>query len=123
MHPPIDPCTAAVELAAGRRKDGSPVESADLDLDLDLDLHLDLDRIDAYCDRAGDDVRKAESAAADARRPPAPGGPFLGMDIPLGRPPPRSRQPLMRTTPLGQRRAEHRRAPPHRGESRRRAVR
>jgi len=63
-HDPTDPFIPAVELAAAiRRKEVSPVEVVDGYLDR-------MDRFDgrlnAFCHRADDDVRKAASAAADA---------------------------------------------------------
>jgi amidase len=64
MHDPIDPFTPAVALAASiRRKEVSPVEVVDSYLDR-MD-QLD-GRLNAFCHRADDDVRKAASAAADA---------------------------------------------------------
>ncbi|MEV6703379.1 amidase [Streptomyces sp. NPDC051453] len=61
---PIDPFTSAVELAAAiRRKEVSPVELADCFLER-MD-RLD-PRLNAFCHRADDDVRKAASTAADA---------------------------------------------------------
>lgn len=63
-HSPIDPFTPAVELAAAiRRKEVSPVELADCFLER-MD-RLD-PRLNAFCHRADDDVRKAASTAADA---------------------------------------------------------
>jgi amidase len=64
MRSPIDPFTPAVELAAAiRRKEVSPVEVVDCYLER-MD-QLD-GRLNAFCHRADDDVRKAASAAADA---------------------------------------------------------
>jgi amidase len=64
MHDRIDPFTPAVALAASiRRKEVSPVEVVDSYLDR-MD-QLD-GRLNAFCHRADDDVRKAASAAADA---------------------------------------------------------
>ncbi|MFD0279555.1 amidase [Kitasatospora sp. NPDC127111] len=64
MPSPIDPFTSAVELAAAiRRREVSPVEVADCFLDR-MDA-LD-PRLNAFCHRADDDVRKAAAAAADA---------------------------------------------------------
>jgi amidase len=61
---PIDPFTPAVELAAAiRRREVSPVELADAYLDRIEELDP---RLNAFCHRADDDVRKAASAAADA---------------------------------------------------------
>jgi amidase len=64
MRSPIDPFTPAVELAAAiRRKEVSPVEVVDCYLER-MDQHDG--RLNAFCHRADDDVRKAASAAADA---------------------------------------------------------
>src|SRR5262249_29577664 len=64
MKYPIDPFMPAVELAAAiRRKEVSPVEVADGYLDRIDELDP---RLNAFCHRADDDVRKAASAAADA---------------------------------------------------------
>lgn len=64
MRSPIDPFTPAVELAAAiRRKEVSPVEVADCFLKRMDELDP---RLNAFCHRADDDVRKAASAAADA---------------------------------------------------------
>src|SRR5215475_10254469 len=64
MKYPIDPFMPAVELAAAiRRKEVSPVEVADCYLDGIDELDP---RLNAFCHRADDDVRKAASAAADA---------------------------------------------------------
>lgn len=61
---PIDPFASAVELAAAiRQKEVSPVELADCFLER-MD-RLD-PRLNAFCHRADDDVRKAASTAADA---------------------------------------------------------
>ena len=61
---PIDPFTPAVELAAAiRRKEVSPVEVVDSYLERMDELDP---RLNAFCHRADDDVRKAASAAADA---------------------------------------------------------
>ncbi len=73
---PIDPFTPAVELAGAiRRKEVSPVEVVDGYLERIDELDP---RLNAFCHRADDDVRKAAAAAADAvvhadvdRRPPA----------------------------------------------------
>jgi amidase len=63
MRDPIDPFMPAVELAAAiRRKQVSPVEVVDMYLDR-MDV-LD-PRLNAFCHRADDDVRKAARAAAD----------------------------------------------------------
>jgi ABC-type multidrug transport system fused ATPase/permease subunit len=64
MKYPIDPFMPAVELAAAiRRKEVSPVEVAECYLDRIDELDP---RLNAFCHRADDDVRKAASAAADA---------------------------------------------------------
>jgi amidase len=64
MGYPIDPFTSAVELAAAiRRKEVSPVEVADCYLERMDELDP---RLNAFCYRADDDVRKSASAAADA---------------------------------------------------------
>ena len=60
MKYPIDPFIPAVELAAAiRRKEVSPVEVADCYLDRIDELDP---RLNAFCYRADDDVRKAASA-------------------------------------------------------------
>ncbi|HEY7134086.1 MAG TPA: amidase [Acidimicrobiia bacterium] len=64
MRYSIDPFMPALELAAAiRRKDVSPVEVADTFLQRMDELD---DRLNAFCHRADDDVRKVASAAADA---------------------------------------------------------
>jgi amidase len=64
MRFPIDPFTPAVELAAAiRRMEVSPVEVAESYLDRIYELDP---RLNAFCHRADDDVRKVASAAADA---------------------------------------------------------
>ncbi len=64
MRYPIDPFTPAVELAAAiGRKEVSPVEVVDSYLERMDELDP---RLNAFCHRADDDVRKAASAAADA---------------------------------------------------------
>lgn len=64
MRSQIDPFTPAVELAAAiRRKEVSPVEVVDSYLERMDELDP---RLNAFCHRADDDVRKAASAAADA---------------------------------------------------------
>src|SRR5262249_42736757 len=64
MKYPVDPFMPAVELAAAiRHKEVSPVEVADCYLDRIDELDP---RLNAFCHRADDDVRKAASAAADA---------------------------------------------------------
>ena len=63
MRYPIDPFTPAIELAAAiRRKEVSPVEVADMYLERMDDFDP---RLNAFCHRADDDVRKAASVAAD----------------------------------------------------------
>ncbi|MGW2827029.1 amidase [Streptomyces sp. NPDC001443] len=83
-HSPIDPFTPAVELAAAvRRKEVSPVEIVDCYLDR-MDA-LD-PRLNAFCHRADDEVRKAAAAAADvvARTASADGlPPFHGVPLPV----------------------------------------
>jgi amidase len=82
-HDTIDPFTPAVDLAAAvRRKDVSPVELVDLYLDR-MD-RLD-GRLNAFCHRADDEVRKAASVAADAVVTASPGdlGPFHGVPLPI----------------------------------------
>ncbi|MFF4186339.1 amidase [Streptomyces sp. NPDC001691] len=84
MHAPIDPFTPAVELAAAiRRKEVSPVEVADCFLDRMDELDP---RLNAFCHRADDDVRKAASAAADAvvrATSPEDLPPFHGVPLPV----------------------------------------
>jgi amidase len=84
MSCPIDAFTPAVELAAAmRRKDVSPVEVVDLYLDRMDELDP---RLNAFCHRADDDVRKAASAAADivARAGTTEDlPPFLGVPLPI----------------------------------------
>jgi amidase len=64
MRSPIDPFTPALELAAAiRRMEVSPVEVAESYLDRIYELDP---RLNAFCHRADDDVRKVASAAADA---------------------------------------------------------
>jgi amidase len=64
MHDPIDPFMPALELAAAiRRQQVSPVEVVDMYLDRMDELDP---RLNAFCHRADDDVRKAARAAADA---------------------------------------------------------
>ncbi|MCE0446543.1 hypothetical protein LT493_23510 [Streptomyces tricolor] len=79
-HAPIDPFTPAVELAAAiRRKEVSPVEVADCYLARMDELGP---RLNAFCHRADDDVRKAASAAADAvaqAKSPRTSPPFHGV--------------------------------------------
>ncbi len=84
MRSPIDPFTPAVELAAAiRRKEVSPVEVADCFLERMDELDP---RLNAFCHRADDDVRKAASAAADAVARAASTDdlpPFLGVPLPI----------------------------------------
>jgi amidase len=84
MSYPIDPFLSAVELAAAiRRKEVSPVEVAECYLQRMDELDP---RLNAFCHRADDDVRKAASAAADAvaRAPSADDlPPFLGVPLPI----------------------------------------
>ncbi|MDJ0375194.1 amidase [Streptomyces sp. H10-C2] len=84
MRSPIDPFTSAVELAAAiRRKEVSPVEVADCFLERMDQL---APRLNAFCHRADDDVRKAASVAADAvARAASPEDlpPFLGVPLPV----------------------------------------
>jgi amidase len=64
MRSPIDPFTPALELAAAiRRMEVSPVEVAESYLDRIYELDP---RLNAFCHRADDEVRKVASAAADA---------------------------------------------------------
>ncbi|MFE2515598.1 amidase family protein [Streptomyces mirabilis] len=81
---PFDPFTSAVELAAAiHRKEVSPVEVADSYLERMDELDP---RLNAFCHRADDDVRKAAAAAADAvaRTPSAEDLPlFLGVPLPI----------------------------------------
>jgi amidase len=84
MRDPIDPFTPAVELAAAiRRKEVSPVEVVDCYLDR-ID-QLD-GRLNAFCHRADDDVRKVASAAAHAvvrTASPEDLPPFHGVPLPI----------------------------------------
>ncbi|MEV5318818.1 amidase [Streptomyces sp. NPDC052687] len=89
MRSPIDPFTPAVELAAAiRGKEVSPVEVAEMFLER-MDA-LD-PRLNAFCHRADDDVRKAAAEAADAvvragsRSSSAARDlpPFLGVPLPV----------------------------------------
>ena len=80
---PIDPFTPAVELAAAiRRKEVSPVEVVDVFLERMDELD---GRLNAFCHRADDEVRKAASAAADAVVAAAPEDlpPFHGVPLPI----------------------------------------
>jgi amidase len=82
-HDTIDPFTPAVELAvAVRRKTVSPVEL--VDLYLDRMNRLD-GRLNAFCHRADDEVRKAACVAADSVVTASPGdlGPFHGVPLPI----------------------------------------
>jgi len=64
MREPIDPFMPAVELAAAiRRKQVSPVDAVDMYLDRMDEFDP---RLNAFCHRADDDVRKAARAAEDA---------------------------------------------------------
>ncbi|HET6686969.1 MAG TPA: amidase [Jiangellaceae bacterium] len=64
MRDPIDPFMPALELAAAiRRQQVSPVEVVDMYLDRMDELDP---RLNTFCHRADDDVRKAARAAADA---------------------------------------------------------
>ncbi|MFG2356842.1 amidase [Streptomyces sp. NPDC048521] len=80
----IDPFTPAVELAAAiRRKEVSPLEVADCFLER-MDA-LD-PRLNAFCHRADDDVRKAAAAASDAVARAASAEdlpPFHGVPLPV----------------------------------------
>jgi amidase len=80
----IDPFTPAVELAAAiRRKEVSPVEVVETYLERIDDLDP---RLNAFCHRADDDVRKAASAAADAVVAAAETDdlpPFHGVPLPI----------------------------------------
>lgn len=84
MCHPIDPFTPAVEFAAAiRRKEVSPVEVVDCYLERMDELDP---RLNAFCHRADDDVRKAASAAADtvaraASTEDLP--PFHGVPLPI----------------------------------------
>ncbi|MGI5451714.1 amidase [Streptomyces sp. CA-249302] len=84
MPSPIDPFTSAVELAAAvRRKEISPVEVADCYLGRIDELDP---RLNAFCHRADDDVRKAASAAADVVARAGSDDvlpPFLGVPLPV----------------------------------------
>jgi amidase len=80
----IDPFTPAAELAAAvRRKDVSPVEL--VDLFLARIERLD-GRLNSFCHRADDDVRKAAAVAADAvvtADAPENLPPFHGVPLPI----------------------------------------
>ncbi|MFJ5998918.1 amidase [Streptomyces sp. NPDC092370] len=84
MSSPIDPFTPAVELAAAiRRKEVSPVDVADCYLRRIDELDP---RLNAFCHRADDDVRKAAADAADAvARAASPDDlpPFHGVPLPV----------------------------------------
>ncbi|WP_030872387.1 amidase [Streptomyces sp. NRRL F-2747] len=84
MTAPIDPFAPAVELAAAiRRKEVSPVEVADCHLRRMDELDP---RLNAFCHRADDEVRKAAADAADAVvRAASPDDlpPFHGVPIPV----------------------------------------
>jgi amidase len=80
----IDPFTPAIDLAAAiRRNDVSPLEVVDTYLDRMDELDP---RLDAFCHRADDDVRKAAIGAGEAvRRATDPDDlpPFLGVPLPI----------------------------------------
>jgi amidase len=84
MRSPIDPFTPAVELAAAiRRMEVSPVEVAESYLDRIDELDP---RLNAFCHRDDDDVRKVASAAADAVVQAASTEdlpPFQGVPLPI----------------------------------------
>jgi amidase len=84
MRDSIDPFMPAVELAAAiRDKEVSPVEVADCYLERMDKLDP---RLNAFCHRADDDVRKAASAAADAVVQGSSAGdlpPFHGVPLPI----------------------------------------
>ena len=84
MTTPIDPFTSAVELAAAiRRKEVSPVEVADCYLERMTELD---GRLNAFCFRADDEVRKAASAATEAlvaAASPDDLPPFHGVPLPI----------------------------------------
>ncbi|MFF7454152.1 amidase [Kitasatospora sp. NPDC008115] len=83
-HPPFDPFTSAVEIAAAiRRKEVSPVEVADCYLARMDELDPALN---AFCHRDDDAVRKAAAEAADAVVRAGAGGdlpPFHGVPLPV----------------------------------------
>jgi amidase len=84
MRYPMDPFISAVELAAAiRRKEVSPLEVANCYLERMDELDP---RLNAFCYRADDDVRKAASAAADAVVRAASTddlSPFHGLPLPI----------------------------------------
>src|SRR5262245_10569877 len=84
MRSPIDPFISAVELAAAiRRKEVSPVEVANCYLERMDELDP---RLNAFCHRADDDVRKAAAASADELvRAASPDdlAPFHGVPLPI----------------------------------------
>src|SRR5262245_45120240 len=84
MLDPIDPFMPALDLAASiRRRQVSPVEVVDMYLDRMDELDP---RLNAFCHRADDDVRKAARAAADAvvkASAPEDLPPFLGVPLPV----------------------------------------
>jgi amidase len=84
MRSPIDPFTPAVEVAGAiRRREVSPVEVVDGYLERMDQLDW---RLNAFCHRADDDVRKAASAAADAVVQAASTddlAPFHGVPLPI----------------------------------------
>jgi amidase len=84
MRFPVDPFMPAVELAVAiRRMEVSPVEVVDGYLERIDELD---GRLNAFCHRADDDVRKAASAAADAvvrAASPEDLPPFHGVPLPI----------------------------------------
>src|SRR5262245_24617559 len=84
MLDPIDPFMPALDLAAAiRRRQVSPVEVVDMYLERMDELDP---RLNAFCHRADDDVRKAARAAADAvvkASAPEDLPPFLGVPLPV----------------------------------------
>jgi amidase len=84
MSTPFDPYTPAVEIAAAiRRREVSPVEVAEGYLDRMNELD---GRLNAFCFRADDEVRKAATAATDAlmaAASPADLPPFHGVPLPI----------------------------------------
>jgi amidase len=84
MRSSIDPFIPALELGAAiRRKDMSPVEVVDTYLDRMDELDP---RLNAFCHRADEDVRKAASVAADAvvrARSADDLPPFHGVPLPI----------------------------------------
>jgi amidase len=84
MRSPVDPFMPAVELAAAiRRKELSPLEVVDSYLERMDQLDC---RLNAFCHRADDDVRKDAAAAADAvvrAASPEDLPPFHGVPLPI----------------------------------------